>query len=117
MNHTSLTTTHQVLAVAFSLACPLVFAGTDGYITTSTAAGYSDVGPAAMYAGQSGEQSGINMRESARRIAERDAALQLLQEGRTAYQDGKYRRGIGSHMLRRRVSCRSSFARAYRMHP
>ena len=66
MNHTSLTTTHQVLAVAFSLACPLVFAGTDGYITTSTAAGYSDVGPAAMYAGQSGEQSGINMRESAR---------------------------------------------------
>ena len=90
MNHTSLTTTHQVLAVAFSLACPLVFAGTDGYITTSTAAGYSDVGPAAMYAGQSGEQSGINMRESARRIAERDAALQLLQEGRTAYQDGKY---------------------------
>ncbi len=90
MNHTSLTTTHQVLAVAFSLACPLVFAGTEGYITTSTAAGYSDVGPAAVYAGQSGEQSGINMRESARRTAERDAALQLLQEGRTAYQEGKY---------------------------
>ena len=90
MNHASLTTTNQVLAVAFSLACPLVFAGTEGYLTTSTAAGYSDVGPAAVYAGQSGEQSGINMRESARRIAERDAALQLLQEGRTAYQEGKY---------------------------
>ncbi len=90
MNHASLTTTHQVFAVAFSLACPLVFAGTEGYLTTSTAEGYSDVGPAATYAGQSGGQSGIDMRESARRVAERDAALQLLQEGRTAYQEGKY---------------------------
>ena len=91
MNTASLnSSTTKMLAVGFSLACSLGYAGTEGYLTTSTAAGYSEVGPSAMYAGQDGMQDSINSREAARRRAERDAALQLLQEGRTAYKEGRY---------------------------
>ena len=91
MNIASLTTsTHRMLAVGFSFACSFVYAGTEGYLTTSTAAGSSEVGPTAVYAGQEGLQSGINAREAARRTAERNAAMQLLEEGRGAYGEGKY---------------------------
>ena len=91
MNNASLTTsTHKMLAVSFSLACSFVYAGTEGYLTTSTAAGSSEVGPTAVYAGQEGMQSSINAREAARRTAERNAAMQLLEEGRSAYGEGKY---------------------------
>ncbi|MDO5449379.1 MAG: hypothetical protein Q4F30_00675, partial [Akkermansia sp.] len=62
----------------------------DGYISPTTAAGVSEVGPSAMYAGSSIEQAGINDRESARREAQKQEALLLLEEGRTAYRDKKY---------------------------
>ncbi len=91
MKKASLTfTTHHAIAVAFSLVCSCAYAATEGYITTSTAAGTSEVGPTAVYAGADGTQGGINARESARRTAERDAAMQLLEEGRQAYAEGKY---------------------------
>ncbi len=91
MNNASLITSiHKMLATGFGLACSLVYAGTEGYLTTSTAAGSSEVGPTAMFAGQDATQSGINAREAARRTAERDAAMQLLEEGRQAYSEGKY---------------------------
>ena len=91
MNNASLTTPEfKMLAVGLSLTCSLAYAGTDGYLSTSTAAGYSEVGPTAVYAGQNSVQDGITARESARRRAEVQAAMQLLQEGRTAYQEGKY---------------------------
>ena len=92
MNNASLiTSTHKMLAVGFSVACSFVYAGTEGYLTTSTAAGSSEVGPTAVYAGHvGGLQNDINARESARRTAERDAAMQLLEEGRQAYSEGKY---------------------------
>ncbi len=85
-----ISSTHQALTVAFSLVCSCAYAATEGYITTSTAAGTSEVGPTAVYAGADGAQGGINARESARRTAERDAALQLLEEGRQKYAEGKY---------------------------
>ena len=56
------------------------------YLSTSTAAGTSEVGPTAVYAGQ----SSINARETARRRAMEQEARQLLQEGREAYGAGKY---------------------------
>ena len=89
-NASLITSTHKMLAIGFSFACSFVYAGTEGYLTTSTAAGSSEVGPTAAYAGQAGLQSDINAREAARRTAERDAALQLLEEGRQAYGEGKY---------------------------
>ncbi len=91
MNNASLTTFfYRVLAVGFSLTCSFVYAGTEGYLTPSTAAGSSEVGPTATYAGQDAMQSDINAREAARRTAERNAAMQLLEEGRQAYSEGKY---------------------------
>ena len=58
-----------------------------GYLTTATAAGTSEVGPTAVYAGA---QDDINSREAARRRAQMADALQLLQDGRTAYSEKKY---------------------------
>ncbi|MBQ3239931.1 MAG: hypothetical protein IJB00_01980 [Akkermansia sp.] len=59
----------------------------EGYLTPSTAAGTSEVGPTAVYAGA---QDSINSREAARRRADVQAAMQLLQDGRTAYAEKKY---------------------------
>ena len=92
MKNASLTTpTIKMLAVGLALTCSYASAGspTEGYLSTSTAAGYSEVGPTAVYAGQTG-QDGVTAREAARRHAEVQAALQLLEEGRSAYRDGKY---------------------------
>ena len=90
MKNASLTTsTFKMLMAGLALSCPYAYAGTEGYLSTSTAAGSSEVGPTAVFAGQTG-QAGVNAREAARRQAEVQAAMQLLQEGRTAYQDGKY---------------------------
>ena len=91
MNNASLIIpTNKMLAVGFSLACSFAYAGTEGYISTSTAAGYSDVGPTAVYAGQEGVQDSISARQAARRQAEAQAAMTLVQEGRSAYQEGRY---------------------------
>ena len=89
MNNASLNTpTFKMLAVGLSFACSLAYADTEGYLSTSSAAGYSEVGPAAVYAGQT--QAGITAREAARRQAEQKAAQNLLQEGRSAYSEGRY---------------------------
>ena len=76
---------------------------TEGYITPSTSAGVSEVGPSAVYAdtpiatqqaisaqAPAAVQESINYRESARRQAQTQEALLLLEEGRTAYRDKKY---------------------------
>lgn len=76
---------------------------TDGYITPSTSAGVSEVGPSAVYVdtpvatqqaisaqAPAAVQESINYRESARRQAQTQEALLLLEEGRTAYRDKKY---------------------------
>lgn len=89
MNNASLITpTFRMLAVGLSFACSLAYADTEGYLSTSSAAGTSEVGPSAIYAGQT--QAGITAREAARRKAEEKAAEILLQEGRSAYAEGKY---------------------------
>ncbi|MDO5472797.1 MAG: hypothetical protein Q4F35_05635 [Akkermansia sp.] len=88
MNHAPLITSKSTMMLAaMALTCPVVQAGTDGYLSTSTAAGTSEVGPTAMYTSQ---QSSINARERARRVAMEQEARQLLQEGRDAYKSGKY---------------------------
>ncbi len=87
MNHAPLITSKTTMMLAaIALSCPFAQAGTEGYLSTSTAAGTSEVGPTAVYAGQ----QSINMRETARRQAMQQEAQQLLQEGRDAYHAGKY---------------------------
>ena len=87
MNHAPLITSkYSMMLAAIAMTCPFAQANVDGYLSTSTAAGTSEVGPSAVYAGQ----SSINARETARRRAMEQEANQLLQEGREAYQAGKY---------------------------
>ena len=87
MNHAPLITSkYSMMLAAIAMTCPFAQANVDGYLSTSTAAGTSEVGPSAVYAGQ----SSINVRETARRRAMEQEANQLLQEGREAYQAGKY---------------------------
>ncbi|MCH5285609.1 MAG: tetratricopeptide repeat protein [Akkermansiaceae bacterium] len=94
MNNASLTPpTLKMLAVGLSLTGSFAYAGTEGYLSPSTAAGYSEVGPTAVYAGK----ESIDAREQARRREEQRAALQLLQEGRTAYQQGKYTEALDKY--------------------
>ena len=96
MKNASLTIpTLKMLTVGLSASCSLAYAGgTEGYLRASTAAGYSDVGPTAIYADQGGVQDSIASREAVRRMQRQNAALQLLQEGRTAYQEGRYREAL-----------------------
>lgn len=90
MNHAPLinSKTAAVFA-ALAFSCPFAQA-TEGYISTTTAAGTSEVGPTAVYAGQTSAQSSLIAQETARRKAEENKARVLLQEGRTAYAEGKY---------------------------
>lgn len=92
MNHAPLINSKfsmTLAAVAFT--CPFAQAGTVGYLSTSSAAGTSEVGPTAVYADQAySSQSSINAREAARRKQMTNEAMQLLQEGRTAYAEAKY---------------------------
>ena len=91
MNHAPLIHSKRtMMLMAVALSCPFAQAATAGYLSTSTAAGTSEVGPTAVYAGQLSTQDGINAREAARRKAMTLEAQQLLQEGRLAYADGKY---------------------------
>ncbi|MBE6420010.1 MAG: tetratricopeptide repeat protein [Akkermansiaceae bacterium] len=90
MNHAPLINSKTVAALAaLAFTCPITQAETAGYISTSTAAGTSEVGPTAVYAGQSSQNSLI-AQETARRKAEENKARLLLQEGRTAYSEGRY---------------------------
>ncbi len=92
MNHAPLIHTKRtMLLMAIAASCPFAQAATDGYLSTSSAAGTSAVGPTAVY---SDAQSGINDREVARRQAMMREAMQLLQEGRTAYSEGKYKEAL-----------------------
>ncbi len=92
MNHAPLIHSKRtMLLMAIAASCPFAQAATDGYLSTSSAAGTSAVGPTAVY---SDTQSGINDREVARRQAMMREAMQLLQEGRTAYSEGKYKESL-----------------------
>ncbi len=92
MNHAPLIHSKwTMLMMAVAASCPFAQAGTDGYLSTSSAAGTSQVGPTAVY---SDSQAGINAREVARRQATMNEAMQLLQEGRTAYAAGKYKESL-----------------------
>ena len=90
MNHTPLINSKRtMLLAAIAASCPFVQASTAGYITTSSAAGTSQVGPTAVYSGDT-QQDGINAREAARRKAKTSEALELLQQGRTCYSQKEY---------------------------
>jgi acyl-[acyl carrier protein]--UDP-N-acetylglucosamine O-acyltransferase len=78
-----------MILAAIAASCPFVQASTSGYITTSSAAGTSQVGPTAVYSGDT-QQDGINAREAARRKAKTSEALELLQQGRTCYSQKEY---------------------------
>lgn len=87
MNHAPLITSkYSMMLAAIAMSCPFAQGSTAGYLSTSTAAGTSEVGPTAVYAGQ----DSINARETARRRAMEQEARQLLEEGRGAYKAGKY---------------------------
>ena len=89
MNHTPLINSKRTMILAaIAASCPFVQASTAGYITTSSAAGTSQVGPTAVYSGDT--QDSINAREAARRKAKTSEALELLQQGRTAYSQKEY---------------------------
>ncbi len=92
MNHAPLIHSKRtMMLMTIAASCPFAQAATDGYLSTSSAAGTSAVGPTAVY---SDTQSGINNREVARRQAMMREAMQLLQEGRTAYSEGKYKESL-----------------------
>lgn len=89
MNHTPLINSKRTMILAaIAASCPFVQASTAGYISTSSAAGTSQVGPTAVYSGDS--QDSINAREAARRKAKTSEALELLQQGRTSYSQKEY---------------------------
>ncbi|MBR5184950.1 MAG: tetratricopeptide repeat protein, partial [Akkermansia sp.] len=89
MNHTPLINSKRTMILAaIAVSCPFAQADTAGYITTSSAAGTSQVGPTAQYAGDA--QDSINAREAARRKAKTNEALELLQQGRTCYTQKEY---------------------------
>lgn len=94
MNHAPLNITKRTLTLmAIAASCPFAQAATEGYLSTSTAAGTSEVGPTAVYGGTSAQAS-IDTREKARRKAMTDEAKMLLQEGRTAYEAKKYKMAL-----------------------
>ena len=89
MNHTPLINSKRTMILAaIAVSCPFAQASTAGYISTSSAAGTSQVGPTAVYSGDS--QDSINAREAARRKAKTSEALELLQQGRTCYSQKEY---------------------------
>ena len=89
MNHTPLINSKRTMILAaIAVSCPFAQASTAGYISTSSAAGTSQVGPTAVYSGDS--QDSINAREAARRKAKTGEALELLQQGRTCYSQKEY---------------------------
>ncbi len=97
MNHAPLTHSKRaMILMTLAAGCPFASAATAGYLSTSTAAGTSQVGPAAVYAG-SEQQDSINARETARRQAKSAEAMQLLQEGRTAYSEKKYKDALDKY--------------------
>ncbi len=89
MNHTPLINSKRsMLLAAIAVSCPFAQASTAGYVSTSSAAGTSQVVPTAVYSGDT--QDSINLREAARRKAKTNEALELLQQGRTCYSQKQY---------------------------
>lgn len=100
MNHTPLIhSKHAMTLVAVALSCPFAQAGTAGYLSTSSAAGTSVVGPTAVYEGQTPQaaQDSINLRQISLRQEKTREAMRLLQEGRTAYADGRYKEALDKY--------------------
>jgi len=100
MNHTPLIhSKHAMTLVAIALSCPFAQAGTAGYLSTSSAAGTSVVGPTAVYDGQAPQtaQGDINLRQISLRQEKTREAMRLLQEGRTAYADGRYKEALDKY--------------------
>ncbi len=94
MNHAPLINSKRVmLLMGLAASCPFAQAATDGYLSASSAAGTSAVGPTAVFS-DNAVQPGINAREVARRQAMMNEAMQLLQEGRNAYSAGKYKESL-----------------------
>lgn len=90
MNHAPLDPSKKTMIALLALAttCPIAQAeGTTGYLVPATAAGTSLVGPSAVYS----NQSSITQRELARRKERTRQAMILLEEGRQAYKDKKYK--------------------------
>lgn len=90
MNHAPLDPSKKTMIALLALAttCPIAQAeGTNGYLVPATAAGTSLVGPSAVYS----NQSSITQRELARRKERTRQAMILLEEGRQAYKDKKYK--------------------------
>lgn len=97
MNHAPLINSKRaMILMTLAAGCPFAQAGTQGYLSSSTAAGTSQVGPTAVFAG-SEQQDSINARETARRQARTAQAMQLLQEGRTLYTDKKYSQSLSKY--------------------
>lgn len=98
MNHTPLINSKRTMTLAaIALSCPFVQAGTAGYLSTSSAAGTSAVGPTAVYEGQQAAQDSINMRQVTLRQEKTREALRLLQDGRTAYKAGRYKDALDKY--------------------
>ena len=97
MNHTPLINSkHAMLLAAIAMSCPFVQADTPGYLSTSSAAGSSEVGPAAAYEGQA-SQEGINQRAVVLRQEKTREAKRLVQKGRTLYSEGKYKEALENY--------------------
>ncbi len=96
MNHAPLNQSkHTMIALlAIAATCPFVQGGDNsGYLVPATAAGTSMVGPNAIFC----DQSSITQRELARRKERTRQAMVLLEEGRQAYRDKKYKLALDKY--------------------
>lgn len=89
MNHAPLNHSKRTIVALLAIAatCPIAQGGDTGQLRTTTAEGSSLVGPSAVY----GTQSGAIQREASRRVEQTKIAMDLLEEGRQAYKNGKYK--------------------------
>ena len=84
----------MIALLAIATTCPFVQGGDNsGYLVPATAAGTSMVGPAAVFC----DQSSITQRELARRKERTRQAMILLEEGRQAYRDKKYKLALDKY--------------------
>lgn len=84
----------MIALLAIAATCPFVQAGDNtGYLVPATAAGTSMVGPTAVFC----DQSSTMTRELARRKERTRQAMILLEEGRQAYRDKKYKLALDKY--------------------
>ncbi|MCD8071457.1 MAG: hypothetical protein LUE08_08785, partial [Akkermansiaceae bacterium] len=95
MNHAPLDQSKNTMIalLAIAAACPFAQAGDPGYLVPSTAAGTSMVGSSAVYS----DQASITQRELARRKERTRQAMILLEEGRQAYKNKKYKEALDKY--------------------